>query len=102
MKKLTRKDIRRIVNEQTDMPSSGPYFVMIVDSNYGEVKDTFITKALPEESWWYDPERGAYTEEDVVNILDMSKKRRMSLDDFPNDIISFDLSAENIRHPDAF
>ena len=99
--KITRKEIRQMILEQVQ-PPQGPFLVMVVDNPYGEVKETFITKVLPEEDWWHDYEGGGYTEDNVINILDMSKKRVEIDSGLPHqgEVIFFDGNVIEIRKQD--
>ena len=100
MKKITRKEIRQMLEEQV-APAGGPYLIMVVESAYAEVSEVFITKILPEESWWHDPDGGSYTEDYCVNIVDMSAKKAEPGFGLPSGIINFEGNIQAIRHPDA-
>ena len=97
--KITRKEIRRMILEQAQLPQ-GPFLVMVVDNNYGEVVEVFITKVLPSRDWWHAANGGAYTGEYVVNILDMSKKHTDNDIGLPSGRIVFQGPIDEIKDPD--
>ena len=88
--KISRKEIRRMILEQIGRPTpQGPFLIMVVDRNYGEVNEVFITKVLPEEEWWFSEGGGGYSEEEVVNIIDMATKQAVDGAGLPGGKITF-------------
>ena len=73
MKKITRKELRRMLLEQAQSPQ-GPFLVVEVSKQYPDEIDVYITKALPDESWWHSEEGGGLGEDIIVHIIDMSAK----------------------------
>lgn len=103
MKKLSRKQIRRMLLEQPWAAPVGPFLVMVVDRNYGEVNDVFITKILPERDWWHSDEGGGYGEDLVINIQDMSSKTAVPGEGLPGGKIVFRSGFfDEIKHPEAY
>ena len=89
-----------MILEQAQSPQ-GPFLVMVVDNNYGEVQEAFITKVLPARDWWHAANGGTYSEDEVINILDMSKKRTDNDIGLPSGRIYFEGVIDEIKHPEA-
>ena len=99
--KITRKELRRMILEQVEEPTSGPFLVLVLDEDSLKVQ-AFITKVLPNDDWWHTPEDaladadagevpgfGGQEQYTRVTILDMSKRK---IQEFPGvgGFITFD------------
>ena len=103
MKKLSRKEIRKMLLEQVRPTPVGPFLVMVVHRLYGEVSEVFITKILPERDWWHNEEQGGYGEDLVINIQDMSSKTTEPGGDLPGGKIVFRGGFfDEIKHPEVY
>lgn len=74
--KITRKQLRSLIQEQTtELATTGPFLVVVVNKEDSEVTQAFIVKQLPGDHNWWHFNGGEYTGDDIIHIFDMSSKR---------------------------
>ena len=98
--KISKAKLKALIQEQVKTAGEGPFLIL----RYGEdlEPDLFITKILPDDEWWFNPNDeldagdmgvpigyGLMEDRDRVLIFDMSKREIRQFAGAPTAFIEF-------------